>query len=177
MAGIAAGGVIVTVAVFAIAKLNPLTPSAARSVALSALALLFIADVWAVLRNKFFPLTLHRQTRKTLMYSGHGDSQVNFVWGLDAGVGVLTYRMTSGVWALLVVTCLGMVAPLAILGYAVGFAGAIGSVVLWPVARGTMEARELAAHRRVEGLLRWGKSARLAYAGSLAGAIAALASS
>lgn len=145
-----------------------LSQHTARVVAAPGLALLLIGDVWAIRVGKFFPLTLRRQTRKQLMYTTHTDRFVGFAWGIDAGVAVLTYRMTSGIWVICLLAVVGLASEYTVLGYSVGFATAIAVIVLWPTPPGTPHSRAEAAVRRVDGLVGMGRVARVAYSAILA---------
>lgn len=64
--------------------------------------------------------TLRRQTPQTWMYR-FGEGTSAFLWGLDAGTVVSTFRFTSLSWAALAVTVLGLVPWWAGAAYALGF--------------------------------------------------------
>src|SRR6266536_3062615 len=70
-----------------------------------------------------------RQTPKRLLYQ-LGSSRAAFLWGLDAGLVVTTFRVTSLSWAALTVTLLGLVPWWVGIAYALGFTVPLGMMML-----------------------------------------------
>jgi hypothetical protein len=70
-----------------------------------------------------------RQTPRQL-YARHGPTAAALMWGLDAGLVVTTFRVTSLSWAGLAVTLLGLVPWWSGLAYAAGFIVPMVIVVL-----------------------------------------------
>jgi hypothetical protein len=70
-----------------------------------------------------------RQTPKRLLYQ-LGSSRSAFMWGLDAGLVVTTFRVTSLSWAALTVTVLGLVPWWVGIAYALGFTVPLGVMML-----------------------------------------------
>ena len=73
--------------------------------------------------------TWRRQTPKQLLYR-LGSARAAFVWGLDAGLVVTTFRVTSLSWAALTVTVLGLVPWWVGIAYALGFTVPLGMMML-----------------------------------------------
>ena len=104
-----------------------------------------------------------------------GDSRLGLIWGFDAGLGILTYRMTSGVWVGLVLAATGVVSPATLISYGGSFGIAIVVVALWPARRGASSRPDETALRRVERLTVGRTRARAAYVGCLAVSIVLVA--
>jgi hypothetical protein len=90
------------------------------------LAVLFAVDT-GVLGIR--PLSWRRQTPKRFQYQ-YGPEKAAFLWGLDAGLVVTTFRVTSLSWAALTVTVLGLVPWWAGAAYALGFTVPLAAMVL-----------------------------------------------
>lgn len=70
-----------------------------------------------------------RQTPKHFRYR-YGSTRAALLWGLDAGLVVTTYRVTSLSWAALAVTFFGVVPWWSGLAYALGFSIPLLAVIL-----------------------------------------------
>lgn len=128
-------------------------------------ALLAIADAWAIVTNRLFPLTLRRQARKDLLYRLNRQSLVGFLWGLDAGLGFTTYRLSSGIWILSLLVLFGGTSPFIVLVLAGGFSGALLGAVLVPLR--TTDDVGYASYLRVDRMTAFAPKARLVYLGVL----------
>lgn len=168
VAGLFLGGAGLAMALYAAGELMGLSLNDSnRWVALAGIPVLLAGDLWAIARGSWYPLTLRRQTRKTLMYTMRRDLDIGLWWGLDAGFAVGTYRMTSGIWLVSWLAALNMVSEYVIFGYTFGFAAALIAVVVWPVPGSSVEARAEAASARVDRLIGRGKLVRIIYASML----------
>lgn len=98
-----------------------LVPSSTR-VLLTLLVLLgaILLDAYSLRRKRLCPLTARRQTPK-MVYDNYGSGPAALVWGLDTGLVVTTYRLSSISWALLLLSVLGIAPWWTGLGYALGF--------------------------------------------------------
>lgn len=79
-----------------------------------------LLDAYSLLRKSWCPVTLRRQTPKAILRE-HGAKRAALAWGLDAGMVVTTFRVSSISWAVLVLATLGMAPWWLGLGYAGGF--------------------------------------------------------
>jgi hypothetical protein len=95
-------------------------------IAAGILAVLFTIDT-GVLGIR--PLTWRRQTPKRFQYQ-YGPGKAAFLWGLDAGLVVTTFRVTSLSWAALTITILGLVPWWAGVAYAMGFTVPLATMIL-----------------------------------------------
>lgn len=90
-------------------------------VAAAVLGLLLALDAWRARRPGAVGPSWRRQTPKHFVYD-YGSISAALLWGLDAGLVVTTYRVTSLSWAALVVAFFGLVPWWSGLAYAAGFA-------------------------------------------------------
>ena len=91
---------------------------------------LIMGDILAIYRNTLYPLTVRRQARQSLSVAFSKEWIAPFVWGVDAGFSLFTYRVTSGLWLCLAAVFFGFVSSLYLLLYATAFATAFW---LWAV--------------------------------------------
>lgn len=77
-------------------------------------------DTWSLKRKSWCPVTLRRQTPKSIAQR-HGARRAAVAWGLDTGLVFTTYRTSSISWALLALAVIGVTPWWAGLGYATGF--------------------------------------------------------
>jgi hypothetical protein len=84
--------------------------------------LLLTGDVWAAATRRLYPFTVHRQARQSLIIQWRRPQLVVFVWGADAGLGVATYRVTSGLWLFLIAAVAGVASAAMLLVSAAAFA-------------------------------------------------------
>jgi hypothetical protein len=89
--------------------------------AAAVLGLLLAVDARRARRPGVLGPSWRRQTPKEVAYD-HGSARAALLWGLDAGLVVTTYRVTSLSWAALTVAFLGLVPWWSGLAYALGFA-------------------------------------------------------
>ena len=121
-----------------------------------------LGDLWAAARRRLYPIGARRQTRQMLMFQSQA-RKVALTWGFDAGLGVTTYRVTSGIWVLCSCALLSVVAPWAVLVYSLGFCFGLLAVVLLPVRRLGSENAGDAALRRIYGIVPRRHQAQLIY--------------
>jgi hypothetical protein len=114
--------------------------------------LLGIGDTWSIRRGRLYPIGPRRQTRKAMMYQRGRPSVVGFMWGFDAGLGVTTYRVTSGMWVVALFVVLDLVSPWIVILYAVAFGIGLVALAAWPVRQPSAEAVDHAVFRRIEAL-------------------------
>lgn len=162
-AGLFIGAAGVAAALSVLSRLGPVERDVSRWSAVAGLALLLAGDAWAIRARRWHPLSLHRQTRKGLMHGSLTDRSVAVRYGIDAGNGLTTYRMTSGIWAACLFSIVGLAPVGVVLAYAAGFASALALVVVWPAGGKSPEARALTAVRRVERLVGRGRAAQACY--------------
>ena len=105
--------VVAAVAVFALTSaagaalhIAELPLSWRRSIAGVALLALAAADLLAVRRRTYCPLSWRRQTPRALMRR-FPPRIVASLWGLDTGLAITTFRVSAATWAALVLTFLG----------------------------------------------------------------------
>jgi hypothetical protein len=101
------------------------------AIAAALCAVFFAVDVWVLARGRQFSIGLPRQTPKMITYR-RGAMLGAFVWGLDTGTAVSTFRVSATTWAALGLTVLGIAPPLTGLAYGVGFAVPLAVAVLVP---------------------------------------------
>jgi len=105
-------------------------------IAVIVVGLLVLMDVWSLARLRWFPLGPKRQASQRL---DHDDRlewwATGVVWGIDLGLGVTTYRVTSGVWMLIVLSILTPTPAWVVLLYSTGFAAGLVIRVLQDAAR------------------------------------------
>lgn len=160
-----AGAVVLAVALLLLREgLGALVPADryAAWIVVPGLVVFGAGDVWASIRNRLHPVGLRRQTQKILMYRGYSPRQIGFIWGFDAGLGVTTYRVTSGVWLLAALVVLDVASPWLTLVYAAGFVGALLAITSWPVRTAGRDPSDVRTGR-VLGLARHRRLAQLAY--------------
>jgi hypothetical protein len=135
-----------------------------RSLVLAAVMVaLSVGDILALRRRRLYPWAARRQAVQTLTYHWRDGRAVGFVWGMDAGFGAGTYRVTSGLWVLAAAVILGLAGPLGIAAYGAGFAAGFLAVVFWPVQRRKGERPVDSASARVLRLSRLRPVAQAAY--------------
>lgn len=123
--GIYVGGLLLTVCVAALAVPVDQVRGVVQFefIALIVVVSLVLMDAWSSTRLKWFPLGLMRQASQRL---DHDDRlewwATGVVWGIDLGLGVTTYRVTSGVWLLITLVILTPIPAWVILLYSTGFA-------------------------------------------------------
>jgi hypothetical protein len=93
------------------------------------LGLLLALDARRARRPGAIGPSWNRQTPKRLVWD-YGSARAALLWGLDAGLVVTTYRVTSLSWAALVVAFLGLVPWWSGVAYAAGFAVPILAALL-----------------------------------------------
>ena len=103
------------------------SPRSFRLVAATALTLAVLAlDLKAVIGNRTFVSGPRRQAAKWLQFTRLSEWKIGVLWGMDAGSGISTYRITSGTWLFLIVAGVGGLIPTWIgIGYGVGFGLAV----------------------------------------------------
>jgi hypothetical protein len=114
-----------------------------------ALPLLF-ADAWAIRNSRLCPLGTRRQAAKSLMYRGYTSDVVGFAWGFDVGLGVTTYRVTTGVWLIIALAIGHVITPSVLYIYCAAFGLAILTVALAPVHSTTEERPDAVLVRLVK---------------------------
>jgi hypothetical protein len=77
-------------------------------------------DIYTMVRNTWCPGTPRRQTPKMIYYR-HGAHRAALAWGLDTGLVLTTYRVSSMSWALLLLGLIGVTPWWIGLAYAAGF--------------------------------------------------------
>jgi hypothetical protein len=100
------------------ARVLPVTAREAAACGVLFAALLL--DAYSLKRKTWCPVTLRRQTPKSIVYR-YGARRAATAWGLDAGLVFTTYRVSSISWALLALALVGVTPWWAGLGYAAGF--------------------------------------------------------
>ena len=85
-----------------------------------------LLDLRALIGKKTFVSGPRRQAAKWLQYTGLSEWKIGFLWGLDVGTGISTFRMTSGTWLFLVLAGVGGLIPAWLgVGYGLGFSLAV----------------------------------------------------
>jgi hypothetical protein len=97
-----------------------LAAQAKTAIAGAVLAAALVLDAYSMVRKTWCPVTVRRQTPKKILLQ-LGGRRAALAWGLDTGLVVTTYRMSSICWALLVLEVLGVAPWWVGLGYATGF--------------------------------------------------------
>lgn len=97
--------------------------------AAGALGLLLVMDLARIRAPGALGPSWRRQTPKGLE-DRHGPVTAALLWGLDAGLVVTTFRVTSLSWAALAVAALGLVPWWSGLVYALGFVVPLGAMIL-----------------------------------------------
>jgi hypothetical protein len=148
------GGAVLGVGLFAASEAveHVVGDHALRWLAGAAVAVLLTGDLWSIILNRLYPWGPRRQTSQMLMFRWQRASTIGFAWGLDAGTGVTTYRVTSGVWVTAVLVITGLVPAWVAVAYGVGFGISLVAIVVWPVHRVGDEPASEAAVRRVRRL-------------------------
>lgn len=96
-------------------------PAGVRVVAVLVVLLAIMAvDGYTIRRKTWCPGTPVRQTPKMIFYR-HGAHRAALAWGLDTGLVVTTYRVSSMSWALLLLALMGATPWWIGLAYAAGF--------------------------------------------------------
>lgn len=114
---------------------------------------LVAADFTTIRHNGLYPLALRRQARQSLILRWRRVDAVLFTWGFDAGLSVGTYRVTSGLWVLLLAAVTIGASPGLIALSVISFAGALVAVSIWPSRGADPAERSERANERVLGLL------------------------
>lgn len=101
-------------------------PQPRKLAAASMAVVLLLLDVRALRTRRLFVSGPRRQAAKWIQYMGLDDRLIGFAWGLDAGTGVSTYRVTSGTWLFLILAGIGgIMPPWTGIGYGIGFSGMV----------------------------------------------------
>jgi hypothetical protein len=100
------------------------------AVAIASLALFVLAVADLSLLGLHTPMW-HRQTPRHFFYA-HGAPKGALLWGLDTGLGFTTYRVTSIVWAAMLLSALGLLPWWAGAWYALGFTAPM-SILVWVI--------------------------------------------
>ncbi len=87
---------------------------------LAALLASMVVDGYTIRRKTWCPATPNRQTPKMIYYR-HGARRAALAWGLDTGLVVTTYRVSSMSWALLLLGLMGVTPWWIGLAYSAGF--------------------------------------------------------
>jgi hypothetical protein len=103
-----------------VAASRALTPAGELAIVAVVLAVALALDAYSLRRKTWCPVTLRRQTPKTVLYD-FGPRRAAVAWGLDTGLVFTTYRVSSISWALLALAALGAAPWWTGLGYAAGF--------------------------------------------------------
>lgn len=88
------------------------------------LATLLAFDIFAVLAGGYIKISARRQAAKWLDQAIGDMRMVALIWGLDAGLGLATYRVTSGLFVAIAVDALlwqNLAVPVATVTYAAAF--------------------------------------------------------
>lgn len=139
-AGILAGGVVLAGAVTSVGSLVSLEGRWQVAVLGGVGLALLSADAWAVAQNRLYPIAFRRQAVQTLIFRWRKMTRVLFAWGFDAGFSVGTYRVTSGLWLLMIGTIIGLVPTVALITSSAVFALGLMLSVNW-IWRGDVELR------------------------------------
>lgn len=147
--GIIAGGLALASAVGVAASFVPATAQS-LAVFLLAAVLLLSGDVWAIGHARLYPFSLRRQASQRLVLRWRRTARVLFTWGFDAGFSLGTYRVTSGLWLLILATLTGLSSFLALFLSTVAFAGGLLICASWLRRGPSLELRlqQLGAGRR-----------------------------
>lgn len=94
--GLAVGALALAVSLYVIQGLVPAVGGPWVFIAGS--LLLIAGDIRSIHRNRLFLLSVRRQAKQALVIRWRRMDLVAFTWGLDAGLGLGTYRVTSGLW-------------------------------------------------------------------------------
>lgn len=154
-----------------------LTMSEASTLGLVGLVALACGDVWTLVgRHYIYPISIRRQTSQRLVFSRGPESMVGLLWGLHAGVGVATYRTTSGLWGIMIIVALGLTPAWTVVGYGLGFSIALAAVIWTPTGGPDGAARAARGAARVARLMESrGTGARVVYLSASLAALAHLA--
>lgn len=98
-----------------------------------------------------FPLTIRRQAKQALAHRWKRLDHVLLLWGFDAGWSLGTYRVTSGVWVLLVAVLTFGASPLLILLSLTTFSVSLVTTAIVPLAKGVTD--QAAVEKRFDWLL------------------------
>lgn len=141
---------------------GPIGDTSRPQLAAALTAVLALGDLWAIRHRRLYPVGFRRQTQQTMMF-GRDLRRVAFTWGFDAGLGVTTYRVTSGIWVLILFVLLGVAPATMTLVYVSGFCVGLVVVALWPVHPQRQETKDEAAIARIEALRPRRRAAQIAY--------------
>lgn len=97
---------------------------------LAAILVVLAFDVIAVLRGRATRLGFSRQTPRRLSTQLRRADVVAFLWGVDIGSGVSTFRMTSAIWLGLLAVTLGLVPVYVGVLYGVSMGTTVAALVL-----------------------------------------------
>ncbi|MDI6103373.1 hypothetical protein QLQ12_32665 [Actinoplanes sp. NEAU-A12] len=98
-------------------------------VALLICVALVALDVVALRRHDMCSITRRRQTPKNLVFK-YGDTRGALIWGLDTGLAVTTFRVSSATWGLIGLGLLNVAPWWQGIGYAAGFCLPIAAAIL-----------------------------------------------
>lgn len=109
----------------------------ARRTVLAACAIGAIAvDLYSLIGRRLSPLGLSRQTPKGLLYGPRLRQDVGaFLWGLDTGTSVSTFRVSAATWVVLAATILGLTPWWIGACYAAGFVIPVVVLLSLPMRR------------------------------------------
>lgn len=161
--GVSIGGVLLAILLGLASKLYTPTVQYRGVLAGIGALILYVGDLAAIGGNRLYPFGARRQTAKALMQRGHGDRFVGLVYGVDAGLAVTTYRVTSGIWVLLLFVALKVTGAYVILAYSAGFVIGLTLVTVWPVNEVAPRARAERVYRRVARLVTRRQLVQVAY--------------
>lgn len=103
-------------------RVDELAPQWRLGIAAAGLAAFALADLAALRKRSYCPLSWRRQTPQSLRFR-HSATTTVAAWGFDTGLAVTTFRVAALTWAALLLTFLGL-AP-----WLIGFAYALAFVV------------------------------------------------
>ena len=139
VAGFLGGAVIIFFILFLLgltAQVHELPLTLRRAIAAAGLAMLALLDVWARRNGTWCPLTLRRQTPRTLRRR-HSLRVVASVWGFDTGLAVTTFRVAGATWGAIVLTMLGLAGWQTGIAYGIAFTIPI-TILVWTHRAGRM---------------------------------------
>jgi hypothetical protein len=135
---LAAGFMLSAVSLFAIlhavadaSGVRHIPPSIRVTLALAGCALCFLVDLGVVRHQRACSVGPRRQTRKNFIYR-YGPRLGPFMWGLDTGLAVTTFRMATLTWAVIGMSLLDLAPWWLGVAYGLGFSIPLAWAVLIP---------------------------------------------